>query len=212
MALVPGTGEYALATEPVRFRRGKGDSAVLNVHNDRGLPDLMASLDQLAAELPNAESVSLVVTWFGDDLRCDRCTLRPKVEQGEDDGDPMPWVVSGLARAAAPVVSRLDGRPIFGGTPADASVVQAIATAARQRQVGDVLPVHPDGHLRPGTGSPTLDGRDGPAPGPVAGADHAGAGAGAGRGRPTRRPRRPPRSRPSSGRRPRRTSRPRDTA
>src|SRR5690606_3609878 len=46
VALVPGTGEYALATERVRFRRGKGNSVVLNVHNDRGVPDLVASLDQ----------------------------------------------------------------------------------------------------------------------------------------------------------------------
>ena len=111
MALVPGTGEYALATEPVHFRRGKGDSAVLNVHNDRGLPDLRASLEQLSAELPNASSVSLVATWFGDDLRCDRCTLRPKVEQVEDDGEPMRWVVSGLARAGASVVSRIGRAP-----------------------------------------------------------------------------------------------------
>ena len=90
VALVPGTGEYALATEPVHFKRGKGDSVVLNVHNDRGLPDLMASLDQLSAELPNAKSVSLVATWFGDDLRCDRCTLRPAVEQVEDEASRCP--------------------------------------------------------------------------------------------------------------------------
>ena len=127
VALVPGCGEYALATEPVYFRRGKGDSVVLNVHNDRGVPDLVASLDQLGAELPNAKSVSLVVSWFGDDLRCDRCAIRPAVEQAEVDGDSMPWAVSGVARAAAPLVSRLEGRPLFGGTPADASVLQAIA-------------------------------------------------------------------------------------
>ena len=119
VALVPGCGEYALATEPVTFHRGKGEGVVLNVHNDRGIADLKASLDQLEAELPGARSVSLVASWFGDDLRCDRCTLRPKVEQDGDDGDPMPWVVSGLARGAASPVGRLDGRPMFGGTPAD---------------------------------------------------------------------------------------------
>jgi hypothetical protein len=127
VALVPGCGEYTLATEPVTFHRGKGEGVVLNVHNDRGIADLKASLDQLEAELPGARSVSLVASWFGDDLRCNRCTLRPKVEQSGDDGDPMPWVVSGLARGAASPVGRLDGRPMFGGTPADASVLQAIA-------------------------------------------------------------------------------------
>jgi hypothetical protein len=127
VALVPGTGEYALATEPVYFRRGKGDGSVLNVHNDQGMPDLKASLAQMAADLPNATSVSLVVSWFGDDLRCDRCNLLPMVEQADEDGDPMPWIVSGQARAGARVVSRVDDRPVFGGTPADASVLQAIA-------------------------------------------------------------------------------------
>jgi hypothetical protein len=127
VALVPGTGEYALATEPVMFRRDGGDSVVLNVHNDLGRPDLDASLDQLGAELPNVGSVSLVVSWFGDDLRCGACSLRPKVEQTAEDGDPMRWVVSGQGRGGAGVVSRIDGRPVFGGTPADASVLQAIA-------------------------------------------------------------------------------------
>ena len=127
VALVPGCGEYALATEEVHFRRGKGDNVVLNVHNDRGVPDLVASLDQLSADLPNARSVSLVVSWFGDDLRCDRCTLRPAVEQAGEDGTPMRWVVSGQGRGGAREVSRLAGRPIFGGTPADESVLQAIA-------------------------------------------------------------------------------------
>ena len=85
-----------------------------------------ASLDQLAAELPNVKSVSLVVSWFGNDLRCGRCALRPAVEQSIEDGDPMSWSVSGIGRSAAATVSRIDGRPVFGGTPADASVVQAI--------------------------------------------------------------------------------------
>jgi hypothetical protein len=127
VALVPGTGEYALATEPVMFRRDGGDSVVLNVHNDLGRPDFGASLGQLGAELPNVESVSLVVSWFGDDLRCGECSLRPKVEQTVEDGDPMRWVVSGQGRGGAGVVSRIDGRPVFGGTPADASVLQVIA-------------------------------------------------------------------------------------
>lgn len=127
VALVPGCGEYALATEEIHFKHGKGDNRVLNVHNDQGVPDLVASLDQLTSELPNAKSVSLVVSWFGDDLRCGRCSLRPAVEQADQDAKQMPWVVSGQPRAQAHVVSKTpDNRPIFGGTPADASVVQAI--------------------------------------------------------------------------------------
>lgn len=127
VALVPGTGEYALATEPVYLRRGLSDSSVTNVHNDWGVPDLLASTAQLTAELPAVESVSLVATWFGNDLRCNRCKLAPAVEQGENDGDPVPWVVGGQPRDEARTVSLVDGRPIFGGTPADQSVLQAIS-------------------------------------------------------------------------------------
>jgi hypothetical protein len=126
VALMPGTGEYTLATDRVTFTRGKGDQTVLNVHNDRGVPDLKASMEQLEGELPHADAVSLVVSWFGDDLRCDRCALRPAVEQKSEDGDPMAWTVSGRSRGAATLVGRKDGRPVFGGTPADRSVVQAI--------------------------------------------------------------------------------------
>ncbi len=140
VALVPGTGEYALATEPVRFVRGRGESAIANVHNDRGVPDFVASLDQMAAELPSVESVSLVATWFGTDLRCDRCVIRPAVEQAVEDGDTMPWVVSGQQRGAAALVSRVDGRPVFGGTPADATVVQAIR---RLREDGRAVMFYP---------------------------------------------------------------------
>lgn len=126
VALVPGTGEYALATEPISFKRGKGSNTVVNVHNDQGVPDLVASLAQMKAELPVVTTASLVVTWFGDDMRAGKCTLRPKVEQSTEDGDKIAWRVSNLSRVTAERVSLLDGRPIFGGTPDDTTVVQAI--------------------------------------------------------------------------------------
>jgi hypothetical protein len=126
IALVPGTGEYALATIPVTLERARGNTIVTNVNNDRGVPDFVCSFDQLTAELPGCEAVSLVVSWFGDDLRAGHCSLYPAVDQGDIDGSPMPWRVAGLERAAAPVVSRVEDRPLFGGTPSDASVVQAI--------------------------------------------------------------------------------------
>ncbi|PZQ51636.1 MAG: host specificity protein [Rhodovulum sulfidophilum] len=139
VALVPGSGEYTLSTEVVRFDRGKGDVETLNVHNDLGVPDLLASTAQMTAELPALESVSLVVSWFGDDLRCGRCALRPAVEQKEEDAT-MPWQVGGEGRATARVVNWVDGRPLFGGTPADASVIQAIR---HLRELGKAVMFYP---------------------------------------------------------------------
>jgi hypothetical protein len=139
VALVPGTGEYALCTEAVRFDRGKGDVEVLNVHNDLGVPDLVASTAQMVAELPALASVSLVVSWFGDDLRCGTCAFRPAVEQVSEDAT-IPWQVSGVDRGSARVVSWGEGRPLFGGTPADASVIQGIA---HLRELGKAVMFYP---------------------------------------------------------------------
>ncbi len=136
VCLIPGTGEYALATEPVHLVRGFGRREPANVSSAQGKADLLVSLDRLEAELPRVRSVSLVACWFGDDLRAGSCTIRPKVEQKEADSLAMPWRVSGLTRWDAQAVPRQDGRPVYGGTPADESVIQAIrALKARGREV-----------------------------------------------------------------------------
>ncbi|HEY0267133.1 MAG TPA: glycoside hydrolase/phage tail family protein, partial [Rhizomicrobium sp.] len=51
----------------------------------------------------------------------------PGVEDSAKATYPLDWSVNGVARAGAHLVSRLDGRPAYGGTPCDAAVVQAIA-------------------------------------------------------------------------------------
>ncbi len=126
VALIPGTGEYALATESVKQSYGKGVSSKVNVHSDSGETDLVRSITQLSEDIPNCEATSLVVSWFGDDLRCGSCNLQPAVEQTGTDAGGMPWTVSGVGRGSAKVVSDVDGRPLFGGTPTDQSVIQAI--------------------------------------------------------------------------------------
>ncbi|RMD47081.1 MAG: host specificity protein, partial [Alphaproteobacteria bacterium] len=136
VALIPGTGEYALATTPVTLGSGPGQGRRINVNTPSGRSDLETSLDALARELPGARSVSLVVSWFGDDLAAGRCTVAPRVEGRDREGLEMPWRVSGLTRAEAREVGRVDGRPAFGGTPCDHSVIEAIrAIHAAGREV-----------------------------------------------------------------------------
>jgi Gene Transfer Agent (GTA)-like protein/putative tail protein len=127
VCLIPGAGEYALATTPVTYPFGFGASESANVNTNRGAANVVHALDDLDSDLPACEATSLVVTWFGTDLRCGQCKMRPQVEQKIYDGSPMPWVVSGLSRANAIEGSRKDDRPVFGGTPADASVLEGIA-------------------------------------------------------------------------------------
>ena len=126
VAMIPGTGEYALATTPVYLSREFGEQLAINVNTVAGKTDFAVALEALDEELPNCQSVSMVVSWFGNDLRCGTCSVRPKIEQNEVDGAAMPWAVTGLGRSAAPLVPRISDRPIYGGTPADASVIEAI--------------------------------------------------------------------------------------
>ncbi|MCB5410021.1 baseplate multidomain protein megatron [Pseudogemmobacter faecipullorum] len=126
VALIPGTGEYALALSPVHFSQGEGQNRAVNSHSPSGGTDFRTSLDQLQRELPACASVSLVVAWFGSDLRCGSCEIRPRVEQKEQDGVGMPWRAGGIDRAAAGLLARREGRVIYGGTPADAAVIEAI--------------------------------------------------------------------------------------
>ncbi len=126
VALIPGTGEYALATTPVHYADGKGARWSANVSTPAGKPDFLASLESLTSDLPRLEAASLVVSWFGDDLRCGDCSVRPKVESPTIEGENMPWRVSTLTRGTAQVIAREDDRPVYGGTPADAAVIEAI--------------------------------------------------------------------------------------
>jgi hypothetical protein len=126
VALIPGTGEYGLATTPVNYVEGPGARWSANVNTPAGKTDFAVSVETLGEELPALEAVSLVVSWFGDDLRCGSCMVRPKVEDAVIEGENMPWRVSGLGRGAAEVIAEAEGRPIYGGTPADASVVESI--------------------------------------------------------------------------------------
>ncbi len=126
VALIPGTGEYGLATTPVHYRERAGRNRSANVHSPSGLTDFATSLAQLDEELPSVGSVSLVVSWFGNDLRCASCEIRPKVEQRLEDGVGMPWRAGGIVRSQALEVPKADGASVYGGTPSDLSVIQAI--------------------------------------------------------------------------------------
>lgn len=132
VALIPGTGEYALASEQVNYSKGRGQSWAANVNSASGEPDLVASTRALASELPSCDAASLVVSWFGDDLRCGTCEIRPKVLRKDVDGANMPWSVSGETRTTAPLVTHREDEPVYGGTPSDQAVVQAIGHLASE--------------------------------------------------------------------------------
>ena len=126
VVVIPGSGEFVYSPSAVTLTTGYGSSAAENVHTRQGGTDWAVSMNQLAATLPNAKSVSLIVSWFGSDLRAGVCQLQPGVERADKETTPDVWRVAGQDRTSAYVVSQRSGRPAYGGTPSDSTVVAAI--------------------------------------------------------------------------------------
>ncbi len=123
VVLIPGSGEFFAATQPVTRIGVAGERVPENVHSLAGSTDAVVAVDQLQAQLPNVGSVSLVTSWFGGDLRCGHCEIRPCVERAQKDTSPVEWSVAGLVRGSAQVVSQRLGEAAYGGTPSDQTIV-----------------------------------------------------------------------------------------
>ena len=126
ITIIPAAGEFAYEKTRVLRDVGFGEALPENVHTHAGGTDWTVSIRELQDELPNLDRASLVVAWFGTDLRAGHCELRPGVESATKITMPLTWGVGGVTRAFAHVVSEHDGRPAYGGTPSDQSVVSAI--------------------------------------------------------------------------------------
>src|SRR5581483_8204189 len=126
ITLIPGAGERVYDTVVETRDLGGGASTPENAFSGQGTADWNVALDDLQDSLPNVGTVLLVVGWFGDDLRAGHCSVRPKVEVSSKTTTPDAWKVHGITRGGAAVVSTVDGRPAYGGTPSDDSVVRAV--------------------------------------------------------------------------------------
>ncbi|MBH0237600.1 baseplate multidomain protein megatron [Methylobrevis albus] len=129
VTLIPGATEFGYHPTPVTRAPEDGVSEAENVHTPIAATDVIAALDELQDLCPRLESLAIVVSWFGDDLRADACSVRPRAERTDKVTRGATWRVAGLTRAAAGAVSSLDDRPAFGGTPSDASVAALIREA-----------------------------------------------------------------------------------
>ncbi|KJF69500.1 baseplate multidomain protein megatron [Rhizobium nepotum] len=127
ITIIPGATEHGYATAQVSERTGLGESRIMNRNGLTASTDWQAAIDELQALCPNLRNVALVVSWFGTDMRAGECRILPGVEVADRDRESAPWSVAGLSRGEAHLVSHHDGGPAYGGTPDDASVVQAIA-------------------------------------------------------------------------------------
>ena len=124
--IIPGATEFGYDTEIVTRRIGRAATEAENVHTGAGVADWTVSLDQLQDMAPAIEAAALTVAWFGDDLRCGHCAIKPGVEVRQKSTKPHAWSVAGLDRGEAHLISQGTMGANFGGTPSDASVIRAI--------------------------------------------------------------------------------------
>jgi len=126
LTLIPGTTEFGYEPGTIVRTLGPGQSAPENRHVGYADCDVNASLDELQAMCPALERVAIVLAWFGTDLRAAQCQLMPGVELRDKTTFPSPWAVAGLDRTTAHLVSTMGGRPAYGGTPDEASIIDLI--------------------------------------------------------------------------------------
>ena len=120
VTLIPASGEFAYATDIVRREGGDGETSAENVNAEPDAADLAVALDRLEACAPKVESVSLVVAWFGDDLRAGHCRIRPGVEvsaKSDDAGELVGRTGSAAARRISSAATIRAGRPTAARRP-----------------------------------------------------------------------------------------------
>ena len=126
VTVIPSSTEFGYHDKLVTRTDDEGATISDNRHTGAAETDWLASIDELEDLCPNLESVALVVAWFGDDLRCGQCKLRPGVENKSRNMTGASWEVATVDRGDAYLVSQIDDRPAYGGTPSDETVIAAI--------------------------------------------------------------------------------------
>jgi len=137
ITLIPGSGEFVYDTKVQSKVEGElvegvwqqaGKKSRINQTNNNNKANSLVALDQMQNTLPNLEWISLVVTWFGDDLDAGVCTIKPGVEFKTDAiTEPDIWSVGSYNRdTAVQITLDVNNSPVYGGTPSDSSIVNLL--------------------------------------------------------------------------------------
>src|SRR3954470_20036696 len=126
VCLIPGASEFGYANTAIATELGLGATRPENRPQLQRASDIAASLDALQALCPNLRQVSLVVSWFGDDLRAGSCKLAPRIDVKTKATVGSTWAVAGSTRATAKAVTMAGSVPAYGGTSSDATVIRLI--------------------------------------------------------------------------------------
>ncbi len=101
--IIPGSTEFGYDTKIVTRKVSTGVTKTENAHASSERSDWTVSIDDLTAGCANLKAASLVVPWFGNDLRCGVCEIRPGVENTAKVTTPETWKVCGHHQGALPM-------------------------------------------------------------------------------------------------------------
>ncbi len=143
--IIPASGEFVYDTEIQSISVGdyvknedqkqayfiqRGYSKSVNCHNESNKANCLISLDQLKNTLPNVKWVAPVISWFA--LSLNGGDIMPGVEYDSNiDSYPDRWRVANYTRMNAHKITKINNRPIYGGTPSDQSIIRYLKELKR---------------------------------------------------------------------------------
>lgn len=149
VTLIPSTGNFAYSLVPHRRYVGGQLRSNENLHADPVRTDVIVALDQLFESFPSCHTVSLVVSWFGDDLRAGNCQIKPRLAVAPQDAatvswQPTQWKVGDVTASTATLVTYVNnaqgGYSVYGSTPSDDSIIEVVRYL---RQMGKRVVFYP---------------------------------------------------------------------
>ncbi|MBA8667877.1 glycoside hydrolase TIM-barrel-like domain-containing protein [Holosporaceae bacterium 'Namur'] len=119
LVISPGSGEFIYSPLVIYDKY----NTQLNASSNSPKSNILLTIEQLKHDFPNLKNISLLVGWFANKVEANNISIKPKVEtrtavQGED------WQVANYTRNTAKLVSQVNGKPNWGGTPNDKSIVE----------------------------------------------------------------------------------------
>lgn len=133
ICIIPGSGEFIYDTEIVKKTYySKEPKEIIheeniNCHNEKNIADSLYNLEKLISNFPNLEYVSLVITWFADNLDAGKANIYPAIEDREIVSS-IKWEIAGFNRDNARIISRNEnGCPNYGGSINDESLIRYLS-------------------------------------------------------------------------------------
>lgn len=142
VVIIPGSGEFVYDTVSQHKIEGnsakgkwcqRGKAQTINQHNLSNKANALVALDQMQETLPQLKWTAPVVTWFATGLDAGNCQILPGVEyKSEAVTQPSTWKVANFTRSRAHQITKINDRPVYGGTINDDSLLRYLAELRRR--------------------------------------------------------------------------------